>query len=368
MLLLYTCGFYARMHPDAANKRERDTMNTRLLPAMIFFALCHVLGAQTTIDKTVATIKLTKTEAISQRQLKTDVEKLQKATGTDFSSEQVRQVLDARINSLLFLQYCEKEKITVSDTEVTKALTQMKASLGAKATDADLENQLKATGVFVEPKVYVRQRMLFENYVQVKHGKELQAAVQQPSADEILKAYDLAKASLVRPDTMRVSVLYVDTRGRSDADAKKAKDALQAIANSLKINPAKFDEYMLRAGDDAGYKSIPSLYLEKTAQNKALFGVDLFDSVFRLKVGDISAMIETPTGYRVVRANEFLAQKQLGLADIVPGNPNMTIQQFLALQVAGEKQESLLNTLETDLITSLRSQASIKIFEEHLKW
>ncbi|MDX9827171.1 MAG: peptidyl-prolyl cis-trans isomerase [Spirochaetia bacterium] len=343
-------------------------MIKRFLPGILLFGLLQILGAQTTIDKTVATIKLVKTEAISQRQLKSDVENLQKAAGTAFTPEMVKQVLDARINSLLFVQYCEREKINVPDSEVSKAVAQMKASLGPGATDADLEKQLKATGVFVEPKVYVKQRMLFETYVQVKHANELKAVLQQPSADEILKAYDLSKASLVRPDTMRVSVLYVDTRGKSEAEIKKGRESLQSITSTLKINPSKFDEYMLRASDEAGYKSIPSLYVEKTTQNKNLFGTEFFDSVFKLKAGDISSVIESPTGYRIVRANEFLPQKQLGLADTVPGNPNMTIQQFLAVQVAQDKESSFLDTLEKELIAKLRTEANIKIFEENLTW
>jgi len=99
-----------------------------------------------------------------------------------------------------------------------------------------------------------------------------------------------------------------------------------------------------------------------------LFGTELFDSVFKLKTGDISSVIESPTGYRIVRANEFLPQKQLGLADTVPGNPNMTIQQFLAVLVAQDKESTFLDTLEKELIAKLRAEASIKIFEEHLTW
>jgi len=340
----------------------------KILPALFALVGLAALGAQTSIDKPAATIKLIKQEVISVRQIKTDVQRLEKAAGITFTAEQIKQVLDARINSLLFVQFCEREKISVSDTDINNALAQMKSSLGAKATDADLESQLRASGVFVEPKVYVRQRLLFETYVQTKRKDELKTILVAPSADEILKAYDLAKASLVRPDTMRVSVLYVDTRLKSDAEAKKAKDTLQSVASALKVNPTKFDEYMLRSSDAAGYKSIPSLYIEKTAQNKSLFGEDLFDVVFKLKAGDISGMVESPTGYRIVRANEFLPQKQLGLADPVPGNQNMTIQQFIAYQVASAKEAQFMDKLEADLITKLRGEASIKTFDENLKW
>jgi parvulin-like peptidyl-prolyl isomerase len=350
-------------------KQERVvTMMRKFLPAL-FAALCvATIGAQTTIDKPAATIKLTRQEVVSVRQIKADVDRLEKAAGIKFTVDQIKQVLDARINSLLFVQFCEREKISVTDAEINNALAQMKSSLGAKATDADLETQLRASGVFVEPKIYVRQRLLFEAYVQSKRSDELKAVLVPPTADEILKAYDLAKASLVRPDTMRVSVLYVDTRGQSDADAKKAKDTIQSISAALKINPLKFDEYALRAGDAAGYKSIPSLYMEKTTQNRSLFGADLFDIVFKLKVGDISALVESPTGYRIVRANEFLPQKQLGLSDPVPGNQNTTIQQFIAYQVASDKEAKFMDKLETDLIAKLRAEATIKTFDENLKW
>jgi parvulin-like peptidyl-prolyl isomerase len=189
-----------------------------------------------------------------------------------------------------------------------------------------------------------------------------------PTADEVLKAYELTKSSLVRPDTMRVSVLYVDTRGKSDSDARKAKAKLDDVADSLKVNPSKFDEYVLRAGDAAGYKAIASLYMEKTSQNRTLFGSDLFDMVFKLKTGEISPMVQSPTGYRIVRANEFLPQKQLGLSDPVPGNQNMTIQQYISYQVASDKEAKFMDKLEADLIGKLKSEATIKIFEDNMKW
>lgn len=339
----------------------------RIVLALFILAVAGSAIAQTTIDKPAATVKLSRQEVVSVRQLKADVERLQKTTGMTFTLEQTKQVLEARINSMLFLQFCEREKITIADTEVANVISQMKSSIGPKATDADLENQLRATGVFVEAKVYIKQRLLFEKYVQTKRANDLKAGLVPPNADDILNAYDLAKASLLRPDTMKVSILFVDTRGKSEADAKKGKETLQAIAAALKLNPGKFDEYLIRSGDSAGYKAILALSMEKTPQNKTIFGDSLFDTVFKLKEGEVSGMIESPTGYRIVRANEFLPQKQLGLADSVPGNPNMSIQQFLSYQIASDREEKLLDKLEGDLITKLREEAVIKIFEENIK-
>lgn len=343
-------------------------MLKKIVPAL-FVAFClATLGAQTTIDKPAATIKLTRQEVISMRQIRTDVERLEKTTGIKFTLDQIKDVLNARINSMLFVQFCEREKIVVDKKEIDLALTQMKSSLGAKATLADLEASLRANGVFVEPEVYVRQRILFDRYVETKRAAELKAALVPPTADEILKAYDLAKATLVRPDTVRLSVLYVDTRGKSEADAAKLKETLQSLSSTLKVNPSKFDELILRSGDAAGYKSIPSLFVQKTSDYKTVFGTEFFDAAFKLKVGEISGVIASPTGYRIARSNEFLPQKQLGLSDTVPGNQNMTVQEFLTYQLSSEKEAVFMDKLEADLITKLRSEASIKIYDENLKW
>lgn len=335
----------------------------------LLFSLFFVLftaGAQTAIDKPVATIKLVRQELVSQRQLKADISRLENALGSKLTAGDIRQILDARVNSMLFLQFCEREKISVKDEDVTAMLGRMKASLGEKATDADLENALRADGVFVEPKVFARQRLLFQTYVQTRKSAELKAAAAEPSADDILKAYADAKAALTMPDTMRVSVLYVDTRGKSEDAVRKAKETITGLQAAVKSNPAKFDELMLRAGDAAGYKALPNVYVERTAQNKSLFGPEFYDAVFRLKTGEVSPVVESATGFRLIRANEFSAQHLLNLSDPVPGNQGITVQQFLAIQISQERQGAALDTLEATLIAQLRKEATIKIFEENL--
>jgi hypothetical protein len=94
---------------------------------ILFVFAAFPLIAQTSIDKPAATFKLTKQEVISVRQLRADVDRLENATGAKLTVEQRKDVLDARINSMLFLQFCEREKISVSDAQVNSALAQLKA-------------------------------------------------------------------------------------------------------------------------------------------------------------------------------------------------------------------------------------------------
>jgi hypothetical protein len=112
------------------------------------------LFAQTSIDKPAATFKLTRQEVISVRQLRADIDRLENATGAKLTVDQRKDVLDARINSMLFLQFCEREKISVSDAQVNAAVAQLRSQLGSNATMLIWKNHF-------EPLVYlsIRQSM-----------------------------------------------------------------------------------------------------------------------------------------------------------------------------------------------------------------
>jgi len=53
---------------------------------------------------------------------------------------------------------------------------------------------------------------------------------------------------------------------------------------------------------------------------------------------------------------------------MVPGNQNLTVQEFITYQVASDKEARFMDSLETSLIEKLRAEATIKVFEENLKW
>jgi parvulin-like peptidyl-prolyl isomerase len=342
-------------------------MKRLLIAAMAASALS--LAAQTTIDKPAATIKLTKQEVISVRQFKADVEKIEAAIGQKLPDDKRRELLDNKINSMLFVQYCEREKIAVSEADVTAAVAQMKSSVGQNVSDADLETALRGQGVFLDPRSYSRQQLLMRNYLQQKRAADLKA-IQQPGADEILKSYELAKSQLIRPDTVRTSVLYVDLRSLSGEQKTKAAEAFRQAVARLKSDPGKFDELMLRASEpNAAYKATASVYVEKTPSFLQLYGQLFLDTVFKMKPGELSGVIENEAGLQVVRLNEFLPQKQLGLADPVPGQANgATIQDWLVYQIVQQRQAELLERIQSELVAQLRKEATVKIIEENLKF
>jgi len=341
-------------------------MKRFLLGVLALSLSLTAVTAQTTIDKPAATVKLTRLEMISVRQFRSNLEKLETATGKKLTAEQRQMLLDKMIDELLFAQYCDREKITVSESDIATALTQMKASLGPGADDAKLEIALRAQGIYLDARSYIREQLLLKAYLQAKKADELKA-VKEPTSEEILQAYELYKSQMVRPDTVRVSVIYVDLRSLSGDDKKKASDALRQAASAIKASPSRFDEYVLKAADAGSMlKANSNFYVEKTPQAISAYGNTFVDAVFGMKVGDISAVIENEAGLQIVRVNEILPQKMLTLTDPLPNNPNATVQDYIKYMLATKKQQDVLGKIQTELHDLLRKSSDVKIFTENL--
>jgi parvulin-like peptidyl-prolyl isomerase len=343
-------------------------MKRSLIAALFLMTAAVSLAAQTTIDKPAATVKLIRQEVISVRQFKANIDKLESTIGQKLTADQRRQLLDKMIDDTLFAQFCEREKIITSDAEINAALAQMKSSLGPGADDAKLELALRGQGVYMDARSYARQQLLLQAYMKTRKADDLKA-IKEPTSDDILKAYELYKSQLVRPDTMRVSVIFVDLRNMNADDKKKSAATLRQIAAQLKGNPARFDEFVLRATDaGSGYKANSNFYVEKTPQAMATYGNQFIDIVFKMKPGDVSDVIENEAGLQIVRANEVLPQKMLTLSDPLPGNPNATVQDYVKYMITTQRQNEVLARIQGDLHDLLRKSADVKIYEENLNF
>lgn len=341
-------------------------MKRSFLAALLLAIPLAMSMAQASMPKPAATVKLTKIETISVSQYKANIEKIEAATGKKLTPELRQQLLDKMIDDLLFAQYCEREKIVVSDAEINAALAQMKTSMGQGADDAKLELALRTQGIYLDARSYARQQLLLQAYIKAKKGEDLKA-VKEPTADEILQAYEFYKSQMIRPDTVRVSVIYVDLRKLVGDEKKTASDALRAAAAAIKANPARFDEFVLRAADAGSVvKANSNFYVEKTPQAMQAYGETFITAVFGMKVGDISAVIENEAGLQVVRVNEILPQKMLTLSDPLPNTPNATVQDYIKYVLTTKKQSELMVKITNDLHDLLRKSSDVKIFTENL--
>jgi hypothetical protein len=114
---------------------------------LFLFGFCAVAAVFAQSDlQPVAIVRLTKSEPITVKQLKTEIEKLawqdiaprlgrapttaEMNTATSgLNAAQRRQVLDVVINEKLALQAAERDKITITDNEINQQITQLRAQM-----------------------------------------------------------------------------------------------------------------------------------------------------------------------------------------------------------------------------------------------
>jgi parvulin-like peptidyl-prolyl isomerase len=327
----------------------------------VLVCLTLPVGAQI-IDRPVATVKLIKQEVISAKQFKSDIDKLETVSNKKLTIEEKKQYLDLMVNDVLFLQMCDRDKLNVTDNEIQTQIQTMKSP---SMSDAQFLQTLQAQGVQASDlRSYVKKQLLLQKYITTKRTADIQG-LKDPTEDEIMKSYELSRTQLVRPDSARIAMIFVDCRGKNDQEKEKARDLIDKLYAQVKGNPQKFEELTYRSNDrDSGYKGTDQIYMGKTLEQQNAYGTKLFEAVFKLKTGDISEVIETSTGYNIVKLLETYPQKILALSDSIQFGNNLTVHDYIKNTLAQQKQQALLQSILTSLVEELRSQATIKIFEE----
>jgi parvulin-like peptidyl-prolyl isomerase len=347
-------------------------------------ALFAQVGADT---QPVAIVRLSKSQPVSVKEFKEYVNwmSISQSTSPDPSARKTlseterRNVLDTICNQLLACQAADQEKITVTDQEVNQALEEqlapLKAYLGQRLarepSDADVDRELTSqTGMTrASFKEQIRRSILTNRYLQHKKQAMFQS-VKTPTESEIQKFYnDLKNKNLfdggfVRPEAVRIKMIWVPLGSASAADKAKALDKANQLIRQIGKDPGKFDE----AVDDSkransGYLGGDGPYLYKEDQIRAAMGVDFYDTVFRLKQGEVSKLLERQDGYYIVKVIETLRQKTLTLDDVyrLEDPRHITVRDFIVISELQQRQLATYEKASKELVEELKKRGTIQV-------
>jgi parvulin-like peptidyl-prolyl isomerase len=344
-------------------------MKRNLLLTLLVFVVTVLVSAQTDLQP-VALVKLTKTEPITVKQLKAEVQKIESQTGKTLTVDERKQVLDIMINERLALQAAERDKVSVTDAEINQQLQQarsaMAQNMGRQPTDTEFENAIKQqTGMdLASYKEQMKRLATVQKYLMTKKQDIIQS-VQKPTEAEIKNFYDLNKAKLVRPDTVRFSMIFIPYG--NDATAKaKAKELAEKLVKDIGTNPSKFDEAVLRGqSNTAGYQAGDGGYLPKTAEAQNIVGKEFITIAFSLKQGEVSRLIENVKGYQIIKITETYSQKTLELDDIYQLGSKVTVHDYIGNYLYQQTQQAAFDRASKELVDELRAGGkSFQIFDK----
>lgn len=324
---------------------------------------------------TVATVKLTKTEPIYVKQLRTEVELLQKLTGQTLTLDERKKLLtDKMIPERLVLQAAERDKLYADEKAVDQQITRLRQALsqqqGRQATDAEFAEAVrKEMGMDLPAyRAELKRQYIIQQYV-LKYAQEKKSgilqSVKEPTDKEISDYYNLNKAQAVRPDTVYLNMIQIPISNNK----AKAKEKGDQLAREISGSAAKFDQVSVRgASGNDGYRAGGPTPIPRNPEAQQMFGADFMNTVFSMKLGDVSRLIETPAAYYIVKVVDLYEQRNLGLDDqIQPGNP-MTMREYIKAGLTQQKQAEAIKQIQDELVAELSKGNPYTINEKYINY
>jgi parvulin-like peptidyl-prolyl isomerase len=320
-----------------------------------------------------AIVNLTRSEPITVKQFRTEVERMEKSARRTLNASERREVLDAMINERLAIQAAEKDKITVAESEVNRQIDQLRAqmvqAIGRQPTEAEFATAIRnETGLDMAAfREQARRQLIAQKYLMTKKQSTIES-IKIPTEADIVGAYNLTKSQFVRPDTVRFSMIMVDYG--ADAAAKtKAKELADRLYREIASSASKFDEVVLRGhAPNSGYQAGDGGYLYRNLETAQIVGQEFINTAFSLKQGEVSKMMEGARGYQIIKISETYAQKNLELDDIYQLGTRMTVRDYIGNAMLQERQMKVLSDATQELVAELRAGKTFQVFDKNLVW
>jgi peptidyl-prolyl cis-trans isomerase SurA len=253
------------------------------------------------------------------------------STGDRLSDDQVMiqrlEVLRAMIDNEIMLQRAERDGLLATDADVEGRFNEMRTPF----TEEEFQKQLNDRKMTVEDlKAQLRRDLSAQNLL----NKETTAKISITDKD-IADFYEANKASfnrnepqvhlaqiLVTPQTDEVTRNLKGDNALDDTEARKKIEGLETLLRKggdfaeLAQNYSEDPETALNGGD-LGF--IPESALEQA-------NADLRKSILALRPGQVTPVLKTPEGYRLIR---LITREPAGQRPLNDPNVQQTIRETL---------------------------------------
>ena len=347
---------------------------------LFFFLFPIVFLAAAPLDKPAATVSLVKPEVITTKQLDMrykEVENLRVQAGLPTPPQTRKQVLDSMIAEVLLKQAAERDRITVTDSELSNLVQDQKKNIevqlrnsqqladAAVLTDGQFRNIIsQETGLSYDEFVdELRMQLMQQKYVS-QTKRSLFESIEGPTPEQIEEQYNLYQVQFTNPKMVRFSQIFISTLNLSGGEKEKALARAEEAYKKLQQGES-FESLVSQYTDDAKarYNGGDFGFLPMNDErSKAYFGNDFFNAVFNMEEGKISGVLTSNLGYHIVKITEKRERKFLGLDDpLAPGNP-LTVREYIKRSLMQQIQQQILQKAYSELIDELKKEADITIF------
>jgi len=347
------------------------------LPILFLIATITLFGQ--IIDRKVAEFNIQYPEMISSRQLNTRVEQVNAMRraqgGQPLNMDEKVLLLNEMVAEALIRQAAEKEKVSISETELNGLIQNYKksaeAQLGVSITDQQFRELVQQqTGLVWEEYVkQLRNQSIQQKYIMQKK-QNLLSSVKQPVDKEIELFYRENATRFTNPEIVRFSHVFIDTRALSAQDKPKARERAENIRKEFETGLKTFDQLIVSYTDDvqSRYKGGDFGYIARNDQRAiAILGKPFFDTVFSMAVNQVKGVIESNIGYHIVKVTEHHDPKLLKIDDPIEPNSPTTVRDFIRNGLLQQNQEAAFVQAMQEVIDELTKTGNVVIYKENIQ-
>jgi peptidyl-prolyl cis-trans isomerase D len=284
-----------------------------------------------------------------------------------------REVLEMLIDHRLMLQAAERDRITITDSEINQQMAEYRNQIsqmeGRPITDAEFALAIKnQTGQELPAfRDTMRQQAIVQKFLFTKK-QDLFNTIREPTDVDILNVYSVRRTEFVRPEMIRFSMIQVPF-GADAASKNRAKDLADRLSRDIASNPSRFDETAMRGqSPNAGYAAGDAGDIPRNVQAQQALGMEFINTAFSLRQGEVSRVIEGNGGYQIIKVTETYQQKSLELDDIIQPGSRVTVRQYIGSNLFQQNQQEILAKATQELVTELRSGNPFQVMENNLNW
>ena len=203
----------------------------------------------------------------------------------------------------------------------------------------------------------IKKTLVQDEFVRANIAPEVQV-----NDDKVKSFYDKNKATFIKPETFKISHIYVSIPGPGDGDAKlvedraKAKEIIDWVTNEAR---KKIDQASLALNEGKTFTSVAKEFSEdpKTSEEGGDLGFlmknqtlpEIAGAMVKLKVGETSSVIESSLGFHIIKLTSKKESQAIALDEVKPE----ILNHLLKLETE-KKLKSYLS--------GLRKKSEIKIF------
>ena len=339
----------------------------RFSTVLLLLLAASVLFAASMISEPAATVNLIRNSVITVEDLNAEVERYRNAGMTDVT---VQDVLQTMINDEVFIQGAERDGITINDRQIDSLYRQVfnnavqqAAAVGQTVTEDQFQAEvIRQFGSLENYRESLKNQQILNMYLMQERGEELQN-LQEPSESDIQSFFRQNQQTFFQPEAVKLSHIYKVKTGNADEDAAK-KAELETVSAEISSGAITFEKAVQLYSEDDGSRSnggeIGWLTINNTVARQG-WGDAFCDEVMLMDAGDVSGVLESNTGYHIVKVAVHTPGKLLSINDPVSPQDQTTVHDYIyQILLTRNSQIAASQALES-LLAELRGEARINI-------